>query len=112
MTNGIECGILTKKVEAHLENSICRAKVSADVAAKKGSDAEGRPRREGDAGGTDKIRIAVADLRRAILCFRFRAVHGKEVAVLRLFLFSYGGEFGQSASVLCFFVEIRKKKKR
>ena len=104
MTNGNECDILTKKVEAHLENSICRVKVSADVAVGKGSGAEGRFRRGNDAGNADKIRIAVAELRRAILCFRLSCARKKGSRVTAVFLFVRLGNFGQSASVLCFFV--------
>ncbi len=60
MTNCNKYVILTKKVEAHLEMSIRRAKACAGVAAEKGSGAEGRLWRADGAGGAEKIRIAVA----------------------------------------------------
>ena len=108
MTNKDECDILTKKVEAHLENSIFRAKVGADVAEGKGSGAEGRFLRRNDAGNADKIRIAVADLRRAILCFRFSCARKKGSRVTAVFLFVRLGNLGRALPCSAFLSEFEK----
>lgn len=104
------CVILTKKVEAHLENSIRRAKVGADVAAEKGSGAEGRSERAVDAGDADKIRLAVAFLRRAILFSVCRARKGSRVTAI--FIFRCIGNLGRAHPCSAFLRSSKLMKKR
>ena len=86
-------------IEAHLEKSSCRAKAREfGVAAGKGSGAEERRETRVDSGGTEKIRPAVAAMRRAILSSRFQSTGSKKVAVITAILFFRQDRCGQSSA--------------